>query len=126
MSQTIEENKLDKITSCFNTLDIDERNTLFNRPNLVRFSQSAKSVYQWICSMIEKGRYEFSIPAMLIPAILGMEFESKDSRHDFIRLFLKTHGKENFDWKKIKKSNFFNFGGYSEIEFKAPNDPTKV
>lgn len=118
---------IDQTIVRFNTLEHQEQNELFTRDGMVRFSKAAKDVYTWNCAMMDKGRNEFSVPAMLIPAILGMQYKQRDSQVDFIKNFLKVHGQEGVDWKIFKKNEMnFIHGNESVNEFKAPNAVDRV
>ena len=114
----------------FNKLSNDEQEEVleqaFHRfPNL---SNKTIAVYRYICRKIDEGKDKLSIPAMLIPAMLGMTYKGKHAQKDFKNRFLKLHGVENRDWISYTKKDIFSNRGifaYSEniLEFKVPGSP---
>ena len=118
---------IDQMIVRFNTLDTSERSAVLSRPALGRFSVETKQVYQWNCAMMDKGCNEFSVPAMLVPAILGMEYSEAFHQRNFARDFLKVHGQEGVDWKNFKKNEMkFIMINDCHNEYKAPNAPDRV
>lgn len=57
---------------------------------------------------MDKGANEFIVPAMIVPAMLDMAYESVfDIQNTNVRM-LKVHGVENIDWKQLRKSQILN------------------
>ena len=114
----------------FNQLSNDEQEEVleqaFHRfPNL---SNKTIAVYRYICRKIDEGKDKLSIPAMLIPAMLGMAYIGKDAQKAFKNRFLKLHGVENRDWISYTKKDIFSNGGIvvppeNILEFKVPGSP---
>lgn len=121
----VAESQLDGISARFNALRVDEQATVLGSDTLRRFSNPTKEVYKYLTAMCDKGKNEMSVPAMLVPAMLGMSYKARDSQKDFVRNFLKEHGDEGVDWTfKAKTSVFSNGGLDSAIEFPVPGDTT--
>jgi hypothetical protein len=105
----------------FNAMQVHERTEVMNRPNMAGFSPTTKEIYAWNCKMLEQGPDDFSVPAMLIPGMLGMAYNARDSQIDYVRDFLKKNGNQGVDWVFKKKSGLFsNYGSVPVIEFAIP------
>lgn len=125
---SIAEDQLDVIGSRFRCLGVEDRDAVMRAEPLVKFASETKAVYSYITEMCEKGKNEMTVPAMLVPAMLGMAYETKDNRKDYTRQYLRVHGEEGADWVfRSKTSIFFNEGANSLIEIPVPGrDSEKI
>lgn len=80
-----------------------------------------KAVYEYITTQCKNGMNEFSIPAMLVPAMLGLSYTSPMDAKNFVSRTLKKKGEEGKDWVTLRKNDFdFNCFMDDHIEFKVP------
>ncbi|CAK9038543.1 unnamed protein product [Durusdinium trenchii] len=117
----VSEEQLDVISSRFSGLKASEQQRIIGAPALAIYSAKTKAVYSYLTEMCDKGKNDFTVPAMLVPAMLGMEWTDAQHQWDFVRNFLKKQGQEGVDWMFCKKSDLtFNPGTSSSIDFPVP------
>jgi len=99
--------EIDSTSSAFASLTVDKKAQVLDLDRIKKFSARTSAVYQYLVKMMDMGKSAFSIPAMLIPAMLGMAYKSKEDQSKFITRFLKEHGKEGVDWTVFGKKSIF-------------------
>ena len=82
-------------------------------------------IYRYICQKFDEGADETSIPAMLIPAMLDMEYEGGKRADNFKTRYLQKFGSEGKDWCTMTKSQFFKDIDARIVKFKVPGWPAK-
>lgn len=119
----ISSHKCDEIQNDFMVLKPKKQDealvqAFINVPNCL---PATKDVYLYIIKKFNEGKDDFSIPAMLIPAMLGMGYTTSDDMKNFKNRFIKQLGKEGDDWIIKKKSDLFSIMVIDDhIEFPVP------
>jgi hypothetical protein len=95
-----------------------------------------KEIYTFICRAYDLGEHDYSIPGLLISAMVDMPYQHEDSerqkymKKNFKTEYLKKHGVENRDWIFVGKNSMSSTWcchHYSEniYYFKVPAWPEK-
>ena len=99
-----------KTMMLFNTCDKRDRELILSSKAFQSFPNEIKEVLTTISNMFQAGKSNITIPAMLIPGILHMQYESKDDKKNYVRNHLIPHGKEGVDWAYFSRSVVFSQG----------------
>ncbi|CAK9115451.1 Uncharacterized protein 015R [Durusdinium trenchii] len=120
-AEGLDEQQLDSFGARFRALNVSEQELVMRAPALTAFGPKAKAVYSYLTEMCDKGKNNFTVPAMLVPAMLGMAWGAAQHQKDFVRNYLKEQGQEGVDWVFFRKSDLtFNGGLQSTIDFPVP------
>ena len=86
----------------------------------------SREIYKFVCSFHTDEKDDFLINGMLLPAMMGMEYESKDDKKNFIKRVLQEQGTEGTDWIFKTKSDIFCVVNVDHsIEIPVPGRPGK-
>jgi hypothetical protein len=105
---------IDNISSAFAKLTQAKKDEVFGRERIKKFSARTKAVYSYLVKKVPQCKYDFSIPAVLVPAMLGVE-----STHDQNPLFLE-HGLYEHDWFSMAKKAYFKGEPEGPVEHAVP------
>ena len=97
--------------------------------------EKCKEFYTFICRAYDLGKNDFSIPSLLIPAMVDMPYhhedstKQKDMKKNQLKI-LKREGLENRDWKFVGKNSMSSWGFFTNTQenvyhFKVPGWPRK-
>ncbi|CAK9035010.1 unnamed protein product [Durusdinium trenchii] len=80
---------------------IDDKEEVPRTPKVQRQDAIARDVYIYLQNALQAGRHKFSIPAMVVPAMLGTDWATEE---DVVIRHLQEEGQEGMDWKFFGKS----------------------
>lgn len=133
----IEEVDCERFASAFNSLSSQDQKLVLAAEKFGNFSPATREVYAYLTRMYTFGKNTICIPAMLIPAMLEMEFVGSINQANYRRNHLLVCGAENKDWKMVTKSALFgdffnNVKIYNiektanEVKFQVPGQTDKT
>jgi len=118
--------------SNFQSLRDEEKQGILAASSLETFRPVTKEVYLYVAQKCDEGKHDFGIPALLVPAMLGMSYKARGDMTHFESRHLEKHGKLGRDWIVMKKTDLFSpisiFSKVAKngaIEFRVPGRPNE-
>lgn len=89
------------------------------------YLDATREVYLYFVDACDRGKHDISIPAMLVPAVMGMEYDTPVARRHFNERQLKGLGIEGVDWRFFSKKEVFSRfpASTTDVEFPVPGKP---
>ena len=122
------EHNYEGLTSHFQALNCAKQDeVLINAFNAVpNCLPATKDVYRFITPLATGQQKDKPIiPAMLVPAMLGMGYVESNDVENFKNRFLRKYGKEGVNWKFMNKRDLFSASSENKLVYKVPGKPSE-
>lgn len=121
-----EDGDFDGLAAGFLELSEADRMQVMAKESVAKYMDETRAIYLYLVDACDKGKHDITIPAMLVPAAIGQEYETRHNQTHFVTRHLKKLGTEGVDWEFRDKTKLFANGTTSGFtEFPVPGQAEK-